>query len=427
MTAYLAGLYRVEAKRDRHASKTATPAGSSPLVALVIPTHNDELEIGETVRRALELPYRPLSVIVADAGSTDGTTHMARSAAAGDPRLVIAALPPNQHAATRAALDHAYRILRRAHLDELPGPSEQGDALVGILPPGTWLSPNTLPDVAERLHHGNLTGVRVPVRVANARDSYLARLQDIDAVASSLLAQNGRDLLDPTEHHGAGTFIRLSALHALGDAPWTTAAASHPDGHAERVIQAWNVALAPRARAFVPAAPLATLLHHRSRRAARQTHRTAPINLWRAGARSTPRIDASHQAFLTLTTLTVTAHALLALATTTGLLPTDSTLLAALTTTPTGRALLLALACGPLALLTLLYQQTNTGQPHGGPPPLPFWALPRPITLYAASPPLLAAATALHTATPRDPHPPNPNTAPATDTTPQTQQEIPLT
>ncbi len=62
--------------------------GQAPLVSVVVPAYNAAAFIAEALRSVLEQDYRPIDVIVADDGSSDGTRDIARSF--GPPVRVIA-------------------------------------------------------------------------------------------------------------------------------------------------------------------------------------------------------------------------------------------------------------------------------------------------------------------------------------------------
>ena len=61
----------------------------APLVSVVVPAFNAERTLAETLRSVLSQTYRSIEVLVVDDGSTDGTADIARSLAAGDPRLTL--------------------------------------------------------------------------------------------------------------------------------------------------------------------------------------------------------------------------------------------------------------------------------------------------------------------------------------------------
>jgi glycosyltransferase involved in cell wall biosynthesis len=50
-----------------------------PLISCIVPVFNGERYIGEALHSILAQTYRPLEIIVADDGSTDGTARVARS------------------------------------------------------------------------------------------------------------------------------------------------------------------------------------------------------------------------------------------------------------------------------------------------------------------------------------------------------------
>ena len=57
------------------------------VVSAIVPAHNAEATIGETLESALAQTYRKLEVIVVDDGSTDGTADIVRLFLARDPRV----------------------------------------------------------------------------------------------------------------------------------------------------------------------------------------------------------------------------------------------------------------------------------------------------------------------------------------------------
>ena len=52
---------------------------SRPLVSVIVPAYNRERYLGEALDSIFAQDYRPLEVIVADDGSTDGTARVARA------------------------------------------------------------------------------------------------------------------------------------------------------------------------------------------------------------------------------------------------------------------------------------------------------------------------------------------------------------
>ena len=80
-------------------------ASQGPLVSVVVPAYNAEAFVGEAVESALAQSYRPIEVIVADDGSTDGTAEVVR--AFGDPVRCFGQENQGPAGARNLALRHA--------------------------------------------------------------------------------------------------------------------------------------------------------------------------------------------------------------------------------------------------------------------------------------------------------------------------------
>ena len=72
---------------ERHAPPG--PPDELPGVSILIPAHNEQAVIAQSVRAALAVDYPLLEVLVLDDGSTDATSQRARSAGSGDARLRV--------------------------------------------------------------------------------------------------------------------------------------------------------------------------------------------------------------------------------------------------------------------------------------------------------------------------------------------------
>jgi poly-beta-1,6-N-acetyl-D-glucosamine synthase len=85
---WIAGGVLFAMRRERRAQQALAP-GEGPLVSVLIPAFNEELDIGDAVRAALRLDYHDFEVLVLDDGSTDQTAARAGEAGEGDPRLRV--------------------------------------------------------------------------------------------------------------------------------------------------------------------------------------------------------------------------------------------------------------------------------------------------------------------------------------------------
>ena len=62
---------------------------AAPLVSIIVPAHNAEKYLAETVRSLTDQTYRNLEIIIVDDASTDGTLALAHKLAEGDERIVV--------------------------------------------------------------------------------------------------------------------------------------------------------------------------------------------------------------------------------------------------------------------------------------------------------------------------------------------------
>jgi chlorobactene glucosyltransferase len=85
-------LARLNRSRHLDAESDVAPA-PAPRVAVIIPARDESGPIARCVRAALASRYPAFEVIVVDDHSRDGTADLARTAAAGDPRLRVVANP----------------------------------------------------------------------------------------------------------------------------------------------------------------------------------------------------------------------------------------------------------------------------------------------------------------------------------------------
>ncbi|HWT23532.1 MAG TPA: peptidoglycan-binding protein [Solirubrobacteraceae bacterium] len=416
-TACLLVVYVAWLRRPRFEGPARWP-GRKPLFAIVIPARDDELTIGDTVRRVLELPYRPLTAIVINDGSSDGTTEMARSAASGDPRLVVANAPDDPNGLHLAALDHACRVLSAAEsagLDGLGG-TEARDVVVSVLEPGAALAPDALSRVAPYFADPTVGAVQLPLRVANARTGLLARILDVESVADAVLVQGGRDLGGGVRLRSNGQFIRLAALRSLGDAPWTKAASERRGLGATLRARGWKLRLCDSSYVAqegvaTPRALLARIRREeRSRRWSQAVHR-GPNERRTLHDRLAPGL----YWLLPVLVLAVGVNAVLAAGDILGLLPVRHGL--AVLTGASDAAYRLAVivsALAPLAILAFIYAwaPAKEGEPAPARPGLS--ALPGVVVAFALYLWVRAAFALAHVVTRRhDPPPISPGPTPA--------------
>src|SRR5689334_8869759 len=186
---------------------------------IIVPALNEEVVVGNTVNAALGLsgPGGTLArVLVVDDGSDDRTPEVL--AAIDHPRLhVLRRELPEARQGKGEALNAAYRAIVARSVEDGIDPEH---VVVGIIDGDGQGSRNILLEVSRMLRDPKIGAVQVQVRIRN-RNKLLGAVQDLEFGAIVNACQSLRDRIDTVGLGGNGQFTRLSALRALGDAPWS--------------------------------------------------------------------------------------------------------------------------------------------------------------------------------------------------------------
>lgn len=367
------------------------PSDVRPVFVLVVPARDEELVIGVTVRRLLDLRCERMLVLVVNDGSSDGTSAAARAAADGDPRLVVIDRPPEIAGIGKGdVLNHAYRATLEMiwNKDARLGGAGTSEVVLGVVDADGWLQPNVLHAVAPYYDDPGVAGVQVPVRMYNARTGFLAFMQDIEFIGYSLLVQGGRDPVGSVGLGGNGQFIRVSALTSLGSQPWTKSLVEDMDIGLTLVKRGWRNRMCPYTHVAQQAVTTPRrLLRQRTRWV--QGHYTCWSHLpglWRS--RKVPmvtRCDLSLHLFLAVMVLLGAIQAVLGLVGFLGLYPLRRSVIADVLDNDTlYRLTVVALACGPLTLLSLVYQRAAVRYQGSPQLRLPLWSLPGMLLAYTS-------------------------------------------
>jgi 1,2-diacylglycerol 3-beta-glucosyltransferase len=186
---------------------------------IVVPALNEQVVVGNTVNAALGLsgPGGTLArVLVVDDGSDDDTPTVL--AGIDHPRLYVLRRDlPEARQGKGEALNAAYRFIAgRSAADGVSADK----VVLGIIDGDGQGSRNVLLEVSRMLRDTRIGAVQVQVRIRN-RNKLLGAVQDLEFGAIVNACQSLRDTLDTVGLGGNGQFTRLSALLALGDAPWS--------------------------------------------------------------------------------------------------------------------------------------------------------------------------------------------------------------
>ncbi len=183
----------------------------------LVPCLNEELVIGASIDRLLALPGDRFAILVVDDGSTDRTAEIVQGYDRQRVWLLQRMLPDAQQG-KGAALNAAYNYLRRS--GRLQG-HRLDQVVLAVVDADGRVEPDVLFEVAPYFGDPGIGAVQIGVRMYNAGDTLLARLQDFEFVSFTEVFQRARHQIGSSGLGGNGQFNRFSALNTLGDEPWT--------------------------------------------------------------------------------------------------------------------------------------------------------------------------------------------------------------
>ena len=199
------------------------PPARRPFMAIVVPAHDEELVIAETLEALVAVDYDHMLVLVMNDGSRDGTSERARRFESTGRVLVVDRGPEIAGQGKGAVLNHAFAVLNELVDSDDPrlGGRTAEEIVVGVVDADGVLDRHALADVAPLFADPRVGGAQIGVRIANAGHGLLARCQDMEFVGFSHLAQSARDRIGSVGLGGNGQFTRLAALRSLRSDPWT--------------------------------------------------------------------------------------------------------------------------------------------------------------------------------------------------------------
>ena len=210
------------------------PAPNDLLFVFLVPCLNEERVIARSLERLLAIPGN-FKVMVIDDASEDGTADVVRRF---DPERVwlFQRTLPDARRGKGEALNAAYRHLCSSGV---LGERDPDDVIVAVLDADGRLAPNALIEVAPFFADPAVGGVQIGVRMYNAREKLLARMQDFEFVTFTEVFQRARQRIGSVGLGGNGQFNRLSALRSLGSAPWTKCLTEDLDLGIQLLTRGW--------------------------------------------------------------------------------------------------------------------------------------------------------------------------------------------
>jgi 1,2-diacylglycerol 3-beta-glucosyltransferase len=217
------------------------PSPETLYFVFLLPCLNEELVIGKTLDSLLDLPGDNFSVLVVDDGSNDRTAEIVAGYDSERVWLFQRNAPEARQGKGRA-LNAAFRWLRDSGVLKGVDPS---DVVLAILDADGRIEPNALFEVAHYFRNPKAGAVQVGVRMFNAKESLLTRLQDFEFVTFTEIFQRGRQRFGSVGLGGNGQFTRFTALKSLGDAPWTDCLTEDLDLGLRLLALGWENAFCP--------------------------------------------------------------------------------------------------------------------------------------------------------------------------------------
>lgn len=214
------------------------------LMVLVIPAHNEELVLGETLLSLSSLDYSDYMILLMNDGSTDATSELAHLFSNATGKVKVVDRPASLAGRGKGdVLNHAFRILQRMHARQ--DPELQGwrsdQIIVGVVDADGRLDKDALREVEKEFRDPGVGAVQVGVRIANARDGFLLRLQDMEFVGFSGFVQRARHRLGSVGLGGNGQFVRFLSLQSLPRNPWSDRLAEDLDLGISIAKAGWKV------------------------------------------------------------------------------------------------------------------------------------------------------------------------------------------
>jgi 1,2-diacylglycerol 3-beta-glucosyltransferase len=347
--------------------------GPRPAMALIVPAHNEEAVIGNTLESLVRLDYDRYVVIVVNDGSSDETGRRARAFEQSGRVLVVDRPPELSGRGKGAVLNDGYRVLLHLLENEDRLVADFGDdVLVGIIDADGLLEPNALGEIARLFADPRVAGAQMGVIIGNARKGLIERCQDLEFVGFSHLAQAARDRIGSVGLGGNGQFTRLAALESLGRLPWTDCLTEDLDLGLNLTELGWKIRYC-RTTSVTQQGVRTVRAWLRQRTRWAQGHyqcwHHVPKLLGARGVRLATRLDLTLYLLFVAFVMFVAANLLIAAAGAAGLVWVSNEFLSFIPPGPPRNVTMMVIGLSPVVMLLARYQQHS---PH----PLRWWELP---------------------------------------------------
>lgn len=187
--------------------KTATEGGAASSVSIVIPAHNEERVIRETLLDMAKIEYPNTDILVMDDRSTDSTARILEATVAelraqGHTHIRYHTRAPNSTPGKSAVLNDALKMTT-------------GDILA-VFDADARIKPNIFSMLTPHFENSDISAFQLRKTISNAQDNILTLAQELEYGFDSMLQTSRGDLNAATELRGNGQFIRRQAALDIG-------------------------------------------------------------------------------------------------------------------------------------------------------------------------------------------------------------------
>ncbi len=179
-----------------------------PFVSIIIPAHNEEFTIEDTIRSITAMDYKldgkdNYEIIVCNDGSTDNTGEILNNLKEEFPQLrIVTRIPPQSGKGKGFVLNDALHI-------------SNGD-IIGVFDADTRVKPDYLQKVIPYLNNDEVHGVQSRVKMYNKDENFLARMQHVE-FASFGNTLRAKDIMSYNGFLGGnGQFVKKEAIIESG-------------------------------------------------------------------------------------------------------------------------------------------------------------------------------------------------------------------
>lgn len=222
-----------------------------PLVTVMIPAHNEENVIAQTVENVLRLDYENYEVIVIDDRSEDNTPNVVKELENKYANVTALIRPKDAFPGKSAVLNDAFKLAK-------------GEAIL-VLDADARIDSDFLSKLIPQLEPEDVGAVQARKVVSNKDFNFLTRCQNNEMTLDTHF-QIGRDAVKgAVELRGNGELIKRSAIEAIGG--WNNYTIVDDLDMSTRLhIKGWDVRFCPETAVYEEAIVYLTPLFRQRRR-----------------------------------------------------------------------------------------------------------------------------------------------------------------